>query len=259
MHRSGTSLTAGLFQRAGLELGADLLSGKFDNPKGHYEDIDFLSFHRKELSKRGISNSGLYVSNYFKDRFLLELEAKRLIQARSELDSWGWKEPRSTLFLCSWKTLIPQLKVLAVYRHPSMVVNSLERRLLKIIFSKNTPLLTQLHWRILKPYRLIKERQAYYNAWLVYNQSILRFAECFPNDIIIVNLEDIVKHPDQLVDRVRNEFRFSFKREEQLNDFIDFKLLTRQNNHRSIPRIDYMKEWSQTYELLSNLSIELDK
>jgi len=49
MHRSGTSLTAAFLQKIGLDLGDNLLKGNYWNPKGYFEDIDFVEFQRTVL------------------------------------------------------------------------------------------------------------------------------------------------------------------------------------------------------------------
>ena len=46
IHRSGTSLTAAFLQKIGLDLGNNLLKGNYWNPKGYFEDIDFVEFQR---------------------------------------------------------------------------------------------------------------------------------------------------------------------------------------------------------------------
>ncbi len=49
MHRSGTSLTAEFLQKISLDLGNNLLKGNYWNPKGYFEDIDFVEFKRTVL------------------------------------------------------------------------------------------------------------------------------------------------------------------------------------------------------------------
>jgi hypothetical protein len=46
MHRSGTSLTAAFIHKIGLDLGDNLLKYNYWNPKGYFEDIDFVEFQR---------------------------------------------------------------------------------------------------------------------------------------------------------------------------------------------------------------------
>ena len=54
--------------------------------------------------------------------------ANNLIQERRSLNVWGWKDPRSSITLPFWKSLIPALKVVVCLRHPWEVARSLNRR-----------------------------------------------------------------------------------------------------------------------------------
>src|SRR5690348_8758134 len=46
MHRSGTSMVAGILAKGGIAMGRELLSGDAANPAGYFEDIAFLELQR---------------------------------------------------------------------------------------------------------------------------------------------------------------------------------------------------------------------
>src|SRR5947199_9933449 len=102
MHRSGTSLLANLAARGGVDLGADLLPGGRGNRHGHFEDRDIVSFHERCLDRRGAAafrppGSGDAVWSPEE-----ESEARAIVdrhQSRSGGGPWGWKDPRTSLFL----------------------------------------------------------------------------------------------------------------------------------------------------------------
>ncbi|NJK60916.1 MAG: hypothetical protein HC918_12650, partial [Oscillatoriales cyanobacterium SM2_1_8] len=50
MHRSGTSLTASLLQTLGTHLGQTLVAADRHNPKGYFEDLDFVTLQRQMLT-----------------------------------------------------------------------------------------------------------------------------------------------------------------------------------------------------------------
>src|SRR5947208_2698541 len=111
MHRSGTSLTASWLAQCGLFIGSDLLESrhKHSNPEGHYEDLDFLRLHKAILRSGGYHPDGylipgqpLNVPDSLRER------ATNLVAARQGYAQWGWKEPRSTLLLGFWKSLLPE-------------------------------------------------------------------------------------------------------------------------------------------------------
>jgi hypothetical protein len=54
MHRSGTSFVASLVAGAGVHLGDTLLESSPGNPRGHFEDVGILDFHRTVLIANGI-------------------------------------------------------------------------------------------------------------------------------------------------------------------------------------------------------------
>ena len=58
MHRSGTSVVAAALASAGLHVGSRLMPGGRGNPRGHFEDLDFVSLHERILRANGIGTEG---------------------------------------------------------------------------------------------------------------------------------------------------------------------------------------------------------
>lgn len=128
MHRSGTSYVSKLLYEMGISMGDRLLSGDWSNPDGHYEDIDFLTFHKKILDRSNLSP-------YLTESFPLDIReedvacANLLLQKKSQdKTSWGWKDPRTILFLPFWRSIIDNGIYIVVFRKPEDVVHSLLRR-----------------------------------------------------------------------------------------------------------------------------------
>ena len=55
MHRSGTSLVASVLSMLGVSLGSTLLGADRNNPKGYFEDTDFLRLNREMLAAATIA------------------------------------------------------------------------------------------------------------------------------------------------------------------------------------------------------------
>ena len=169
MHRSGTSLVASLLQNAGVNIGEELLAAKPDNPYGYFEDTDFYNFQENILTKRGLNI--LLTSN---DPIIFDEQevnqAKELIKSKSSHAIWGWKDPRTSLFLEFWHQLLPSAKFLFVYRHPVEVFLSLLRRGDQI----DRPL-TGL------------------SAWEIYNEHILSFMKRHPEQVILCHIHGILQ------------------------------------------------------------------
>ena len=127
MHRSGTSLFANLIRNAGVNLGDRLLDPGEDNPHGYFEDVDFVELHRGMLLNRGHT---LIVDRNFEFIPTQEerLVAHNLVSKRSHLPLWGWKDPRTSLFLDFWVEIIPDAKFIFLFRHPFDVLVSLMNR-----------------------------------------------------------------------------------------------------------------------------------
>jgi glycosyltransferase involved in cell wall biosynthesis len=145
MHRSGTSLMASLLRGLSVDMGDKVLPADSHNQPGYFEDVEFLRFHQEVLSKMFAASEpghqdwgwtedeGLDVSRFseFHD------EAKRLLVARAhKTKPWGWKDPRTTLFLDFWNNLTEEARFILVYRFPWDVADSMQR-LEAEVFLKN--------------------------------------------------------------------------------------------------------------------------
>ena len=132
MHRSGSSLTTSWLQGCGLKIFDDrLISSLYGNWKGHYEDADFVDLQSSVIRGAFPGSNGWKVFNQCSLNFdgNYKESANELINERNaKYDIWGWKDPRTVLFLDQWKELIPNLKVLLLWRPCCFVVNSLIRR-----------------------------------------------------------------------------------------------------------------------------------
>jgi hypothetical protein len=136
MHRSGTSLSAGLMKRAGLAAmsGREMTPGP-SNPHGNGEMVSLTAVNESLLADLG----GAWATPPAFDPPLPfdQLTQSVREQARSRLweveppASWHWKDPRLCLTLPFW---LQQLRpatvpaVVFVHRHPVEVAASLNKR-----------------------------------------------------------------------------------------------------------------------------------
>lgn len=134
MHRSGTSMIAGLLRQAGLYLGAEdqLLGANSGNQDGHYEHMGFFTINEALL--RHFGGSWEFPPDlkpvWELDPALegLRSKARSLLETFSGRSPWGWKEPRTTILLPFWKSLIPNLRFVICVRSPLEVAKSLAKR-----------------------------------------------------------------------------------------------------------------------------------
>jgi peptidoglycan hydrolase CwlO-like protein len=186
MHRSGSSLTASLLQSAGLHIGRKLLGADSVNIKGHFENIDFYEFHRAVLRSQAIIEDGWTLQGKInvEDRFVEQ--AKEIVAKNSMSRVWGWKEPRTTLFLDFWSDLLPEAKFLLIYRSPWEVVDSLYRR--------GDPTFQD------QPELALK-------VWHQYNQIIIDFYDNFSNRCLLANINTIVNFKESYIKAINQKFK----------------------------------------------------
>jgi glycosyltransferase involved in cell wall biosynthesis len=151
MSRSGTSLTAQALNRAGVFLGPEeeLLGEDLSQLAGEGEDV---------LAKAGRSNPGGHWEHYrlmrLNERILRSLggswrepppmppgweSSPEIVALREEAQAivaesfgghelWGWKDPRNSLTLPFWQSLLPRMRYVVCLRDPAEVAASLQRR-----------------------------------------------------------------------------------------------------------------------------------
>ena len=185
MHRSGTSLTASLFAAAGLDLGPELLGANASNPMGHFEDLGILQFHCRALAAQGLGYEGYTAGGRVSVPSILEPEADDLLAARMRRgEAWGWKEPRTTLFLDFWQDRLPDARHVFVFRSPWEVADSLFRR------GDNT--------FALNPMFVL-------DVWTHYNRLIIDFVSRHPTRCLVFEISQVVNDPDRVFSAVRSQ------------------------------------------------------
>ena len=134
MHRSGTSMVARLLNLCGLNLGPPelLMDPNEANSYGYFEHKGFLKTNEALLAHFGGSwaDPPRLRKGWEHDPALRILvnEARKLIDTFSEISRWGWKEPRTTVLLSFWQSLLPNLRFVICVRSPVEVARSLEKR-----------------------------------------------------------------------------------------------------------------------------------
>lgn len=173
MHRSGTSLTASILERAGLNLGTNLNPPAPDNRHGFFEDRELVQFHQDLLHARGET---LFVTAPLAlAPSATEMERAHTLATRfADQNILAWKDPRAVLFLDLWAAVLPGARYLFVYRSPLEVLFSLMRRK-----NRDMPGLLEA-----------------LDAWTVYNQSILNFYAAHPNTSVLCHVKALVAQPD---------------------------------------------------------------
>ncbi|NEQ35517.1 MAG: chromosome partitioning protein ParA [Okeania sp. SIO3I5] len=189
MYSSGSSLTASMLKSAGLHIGRKLMEEKENNTQGYFENLDFYEFHKQVLQSQGIDGDGWTLQEKIDIEENFQEKAKEIIAKNSISGNWGWKEPRTTLFLDFWADLLPNAKFILIYRSPWEVVNSLYIRQDKIFKSQ--------------PELAVK-------LWLHYNQKIIDFYNHAANRCLLTNIQTIINNQEVFIEKINQKFQTNF-------------------------------------------------
>lgn len=181
MHRSGTSLITQWLYRCGLPVGDELMGAGVGNKEGHFEDMDFVRLHESLLQQHDLSDTGLWLD---KPPVLTEAEQEQVAALVAEKNdnriAWGWKDPRTCLFLPAYRAALPHARYLIIVRDYKEVVNSLLSRIYKDVegLYAQKGWFKRMLWRLVESgnrRRLIyrKLAPAFLKACVVYNEALL--------------------------------------------------------------------------------------
>ena len=127
MHRSGTSLLTGSLEAAGLHLGEVNNAARY-NPKGNKENESIRRFHNGLLSRYGTAWDRP-PKHQVQWTAADEKRARALIEPYFHAARpWGFKDPRTVWTIEGWLRIVPGARMIAVFRHPSLVARSLGAR-----------------------------------------------------------------------------------------------------------------------------------
>ena len=193
MHRSGTSMFAHFLHESGVFLGDHLYKNEDDNPYGHFEDEDFISLHQKETKKYGVDFEYLVKDSFeptedWKDA-AARMYHKKLNNNKNKA-LWGWKEPRTALFLDEWKSIDPKIQFVFLFREPSAVVSSLCKR----------------HGKFYNPNYI----SLFYKVYIHHNQQIARYIQKNLN-FTLISYESLVTRTEDAVEVLSEDLHHSFE------------------------------------------------
>jgi hypothetical protein len=174
--------------------------------------MDILSSNKLDPSGLESFELGDTISNEF------YLKMKSLIHLKDRKNEcWGWKEPRTCLFLNYYRALLPDSNYLILLRDPAIVVDSLIRRDLVVLkmqfkecnYLKYTTFDFLYEWR---KKRMQKSKEALYlTAWIYYNEQIIKHLSLVEEDKVLVCSFDKIQKNQQVVFDFLKKHNYTFK------------------------------------------------
>lgn len=223
MHRSGTSLITKWLHACGLQVGESLLDAGKGNVEGHYEDLEFLKLHEEILASKGANTDGLsppfdlIPSRYEKAKMKAIIGVKN-----ASYPQWGWKEPRTCLFLNTYNELLPDAKYLVLLRDHKEVVQSLLKRDFSYIDeryqARSWPV--RLVWNGFYRAARVKKHRAknydrYLRAWIAYNRMVLKALHALPEErYLVVSYKSMKEQCAQVFDFLTSRWNFLLRYKE---------------------------------------------
>jgi len=193
MHRSGTSMFARFMNESGIIMGEEFYVDESSNKYGHYEDLEFLDLQRSELSRQ-FGGQDWLVFQPFSPSDDFARKASSLFEKKSKKNCenhWGWKDPRTILFLKYWQSLYPEIRFIFLVRRPEAVVNSL--------------------CRLLKTRWSISQKAKYLKTYIHYNQEILTFCRQHgQSKFVVVDHEQLIGNPEFVIPKINRAAGFDF-------------------------------------------------
>lgn len=240
MHRSGTSLITNWLEKCGLQVGERLELPARSNVDGHFEDIEFKNIHEEVLTSKNLPSSGLVEVNDPDLSIYQQEKLKSIINVKNKLyEQWGWKDPRTCLFLDTYRQLIPESKYLVIVRDYQSVISSLLKRDFLEIDDKYMARrwLSRQVWTVFRRKRRQKRyyeenAEHYLRVWLTYNQEILKAIKNLqPEDYLVLNYNVLEKSDDEVFNFLTTKWSFSLT-------YINFRQIYKQSLMNSVKSIE---------------------
>jgi len=220
MHRSGTSLVTHWLHKCGLHIGDELLGADTGNENGHFEDLDFLNSHKALLKGRRLSDNG-FTADRFKPLSCEEKDKlKDIISYKNNYyRQWGWKDPRTCLFLDVYHELIPGAYYFVVLRDYQSVISSLVYRMYKQKEARYSGKKgwTGFMWKHFSGNKKMeklrkKYSQRFLKIWIHYNEAILQHIERLPvQQYLVADYTIVFQHEERVFDQLVHRMGFTLQ------------------------------------------------
>jgi len=176
---SGTTLISELIHHSGIRMIDDEsdyydCGGKYEHPAFQQINREILKLPDDQVYHLRISDCPDALSQLQREKI-----SNLIMQQNHKYEHWGFKDPRTVVTYSLWRQLLPEHRVVAIYRDPA----------------SNWP---RHRWRGL--------RRRYTNAWYAYvhlrqwyeyNEAILTQGDSLGKEFLLLNYERLMQHDDE--------------------------------------------------------------
>ena len=183
MHKSGTTLVSEILHKSGVSMVEANDENKSYDAGNKMERVATLQMDHDLLNSRGVHSLDIKV----RDRDIVpSVEQKERMtgiveQCNTEHTSWGFKDPRACITYPAWESVLPEHKMIIVYRHPAQVIQHYRKT--SSIYKRRS--------------RIVKALQ----KWKENNQNLIDFAKKYSHETIVINYLDLMTE-DRIFDKL---------------------------------------------------------
>lgn len=201
--RSGASYIANWLHACGLFIGDEFYRVTTENPHGYFEDKRFVRLQKAARKDRLSLSEPLLPVDFME-------EAQKLVITNNETHSqWGWKSSQTCYFLDEWNYILPEAKVIVVFRPYLQVLDSWKRRHIEAQQRRKNTLSYFIHRMKLKA-GFGNFAAKHLKNWIMLNYFILQFLETkHPNEYVVLELDQLQTHDKQVFERLTQKMGFS--------------------------------------------------
>jgi len=188
MHRSGTSMIAGILTKLGIFMGRQFIGPSESNEEGHFEAVEFVELNEAILQLAGATWDNVptreQVAEVARDNPLLLERIEWQVTAYDALfgavgKPWGWKDPRTVLTIDCYTPYLTDPLYVAVFREPNAVIKSLMHREPQMTWEQADLIDAIYGWRLAEFLDDKKRIQVQYEDVLEEPaESVKRIADC---------------------------------------------------------------------------------
>jgi hypothetical protein len=177
MHKSGTTLLARTLHASGIRMVEDDYEDRDYDRGGNYEWTAFQEINAELLDSHDQHSLMIHPHADLRISASLVQRARSLVnRCQSEYDDWGFKDPRTLLTYPFWRRILPEHRIIGIFRHPGEV---------------------QLHYASSFS-RMLAWSFPSLHHWCVYNRRLLRLRLSASHVRLLLNFREFILR-DQLM------------------------------------------------------------